>query len=115
MVVRRSDISPNSFLDASSSESSATILSRTLLISSDVVLRDFSNSSILPLIWATCSLCAIPDELAFLISSSAARISSRTCLSFTRTSSRASRAFLSFSPSSASLSSDAGPNFNRFC
>ena len=53
--------------------------------------------------------------MAFLISSSMPRISSRTSRSLLRTSSRASPAFLSLSPTSASLSSEAAPNFSMFC
>ena len=113
--MRRSETAPNCLLATSNSASAEDTLSRTVFISSETAFLAFSSCSMRPWIWAICSLSLRPAALASLIMSSAARISSRTCLSLPLTASSASVAFLSFSPSSASLSSDAAPNFSMFC
>ena len=110
-----SDASENALRALSSSESASAILARAAFISSDIDFLDFSSSSMRPLVWAMSSLCSIPDADILRISSSMARISSRTWRSLPRTSASASWALLSFAPTSASLSSDAAPNFRRFC
>ncbi len=72
------DASENALRAPSSPESASAILARAAFICSDIVLLDFSSSSMRPLVWAMRSLCSMPEEDTLRISSSMARISSRT-------------------------------------